>query len=228
MKLQFPARGLLALVVTCLSVLGCPAKPAPGDVPMGTYAMFASSGQRGFLFDAGVAGDAGDSADAGDAGAPPIPQCELIEVTAADFEFSAVLTRESTSDRAWLTLNGYSRESTFDGQLLSSQAEANRVFEACATCTTRVVETIDVAVLSRSQNEAAGGVCPENALDGGVVVKPDAGIVAPAQTAQGYDAVLLCGELRTTVVALGLPDGGACDRQCGGCTVRYQLRGERR
>ena len=92
-----------------------------------------------------------------------------------------------------------------------------------------MVETITVAVLSRSQNDAlGGGPCPGNALDGGVVPNPDAGIFGPGQTTQGYDAVRLCGELTTLVVADGLVDGGACEARCGGCTVHYQLRGDRR
>ena len=157
------------------------------------------------------------------------PECvELTEVTGADFSFEAVLTRQSTSDRAFVTLSGYSREGTFDGQVLTASAEANRVFEACGKCSTRVVETISVAVLSISQNGAAGGACPENPLDGGLVVNPDAGVFPPGQTLQGYDAVRLSGELMTTVVALGIADGGACETECSGCAVRYQLSGERR
>ena len=188
---------------------------------MGTYAMTATGGELGYLGEDG--GAPGTLDDGG------TRQCELVEVTAADFDFSATLTRESTSSRAWLTLNGYSREGTFDGQLLRSEASASRVFAACAKCSTRVVETISVAVLSRSQFKAAGEQCPPDALDGGAAAPDDdAGIQLPGQTPQGYDAVRLCGEIKTRVVADGLVDGGACDPGCGGCTVRYQLRGDRR
>lgn len=223
--MNWRSSGLTAIALLASSLWGCPAVPPPGDLPMGQYAVRATGGVVGFLFDAGD-----QPADAGpDGGVPPAPQCELVEVTGADFEFNATLTRESTSERAWITLNTYSREGTFDGQVLRTQAEASRVFVACGKCSTRVVETLDVAVLSRSQNEALMGACPENALDGGVPApNPDAGILPPGKTAQGYDAVRLCGELTTVVVALGQVDGGACERGCGGCTVRYQLRGERR
>ncbi len=187
---------------------------------MGQYAISATGGVRGFLFDPGPL--------EADGGRSPVPECQRVEVSADDFSFNATLTRESTSARAFVTLNGYSREGTFDGQVLTSQAEANRVFAACSKCSTRVVETITVAVISRSQNEAVRGQCPEDALDGGVPVDPDAGIERPGQNEQGYDAVRLCGELTTEVVALGLVDGGACEPECGGCTVRYQLRGDRR
>lgn len=206
------------LALGCATWLACPAAPLPGDQPMGQYAVTASEGERGYVSDAGEV-----SADGG------APSCQLEEVTAADFAFDAVLTRESTSQRAWVTLNGYSREGTFDGQVVSRQAEASRVFAACSKCSTRVVETLTVALLSRSQTEAAGGQCPANALDGGVAAPTgDGGITGPRQTPQGYDAVRLCGELTTLVVADGLVDGGACAPMCGGCTVRYQLRGERR
>ena len=183
---------------------------------MGQYEITATGGLRGYLPDGGTYADGG------------VRECELVDLSAGDFTFNATLTRQSTSDRAWMTLNGYSRPGTFDGQVLATTASANRVFAACSECSTRVEETIAVAVLSRSQNEALSGQCPENATTGGVPVDPDAGIVTPAQTGQSYDAVRLCGELTTVVVAVGRIDGGACDVGCGGCTVRYQLRGDRR
>lgn len=203
-------RGALLLA---LGLSGCPVKPPPGDVAMGQYAVSATGGAPQ-LPDGGL-------------GRPP--ECvDLTEVTGADFSFDAVLSRESTSDRAFITLSGYPREGTFDGQVLTSTAEANRVFEACSKCSTRVVETISVAVLSISQDDVAGGTCPEHPLDGGVGAFPPAGVFGPGQTAQGYDAVRVCGELTTQVVALGLVDGGACEAPCNGCIVRYQLRGDRR
>lgn len=191
---------------------------------MGQYAMSATSGVVGYSPDA--AGNVNFDAGLPNPDGGP---CSLVEVTATDFSFDAILTRDSASEVAWITLNTYSREGTFDGQVLSSETSATRVFAACGECTTRLVETISVAVLSRSQNEATSAQCPADPLvDGGVPFNPDAGIVAPGQTSQGYDAVRLCGELTTTVVAVGLSDGGACDRPCGGCTVRHHLRGDRR
>jgi hypothetical protein len=213
---RLPPAGVV-FALGCAAWLGCPLKPLPGDQSMGLYAMSATNGTRGFLSDGGNLMEDGGA-----------PECQLVDLSAADFIFDATLTRETTSERAWVTLNGYSREGTFDGQVLTSQAEASRVFAECSKCATRVVETITVAVLSRSENESVGGTCPDNALDGGVVPNPDAGIFGPGQTTQGYDAVRLCGELSTVVVALGLVDGGECDPKCGGCTVHYQLRGDRR
>ncbi len=191
----------------------CTPTPPPGDTAMGTYALAATGGVRSYELDGGVVAGA---------------SCELEEVTAADFGFEAVLTRDSASDGAWVTLNGYSRPGTWDGQVLHREASASRVFAACERCATRVVEVLSLALLSRSQDEALGGACPANALDGGVPAPDDAGITAPVQRATGFDAVRACGVLETVVVALGEQDGGACDPKCGGCTVRYQLRGDRR
>lgn len=201
--------GLLLLLL----LAGCPVTPPPGDLPMGQYAIKATGGAP-LLPDGGL---------------DRPPECPMLEeVTGADFDFDVVLTRESSSQRAWVTLAGYSREGTFDGQVVTSEASANRVFEACSKCSTRVVETISVAVLSTSQSEALGDACPESPLDGGVVANPDAGVLPPGKTSQGYDAVRVCGELTTQVVAQGQVDGGACEPQCDGCTVRYSLRGARR
>lgn len=185
---------------------------------MGEYAVTASDPQIGYVTDAGSPS-----------------QCQLVEIIAEPdggprepFSFNAILTRESTSSKAWVTLSGYSREGTFDGQVLDSTAEANRVFAQCGKCSTRLVETISVAVLSRSQFMATGGQCPEHPLDGGVPFNPDSGVLLPSVTTQGFDGVLLCGDLTTRVVAVGLVDGGACDPICDGCTMHYQLRGDRR
>lgn len=217
---------LVACCVVAVALMGCPVPPPPGDVHMGEYAITGSQPVVGYVTDAGpMFGE--------DGGVLPPPQCQLSEIigdggTRDDLSFNAVLTRDSSSDTAWVTLSGYSREGTFDGQVLTSTAEANRVFGQCSKCSTRLVETISVAVLSPSQFTATGGQCPEHSLDGGVPVNPDAGILLPGQTAQGFDGVRLCGELTTRVVALGLVDGGACDAICDGCTMHYQLRGDRR
>lgn len=185
---------------------------------MGEYAMSATAGVRGVFRDGGFTPDAEDGSE---------PRCQLSEVTAADFGFNVVLTRDSASTHAWVTLNGYSRDAGFDGQVLNSTAEASRVFQNCSGCRTRVVETMAVAVLSRSQIDA-GAACPPNALDGGInQPNPDAGIFGPRQTETGFDALRLCGELTTLVVAESFGDG-TCNPSCDGCMVRYQLRGDRR
>ena len=210
-----------------VALMGCPVPPPPGDVHMGQYALTAISDR---LEDGGgpkkyfLLGDGGPK-PAEDGG---IGQCELADMTAADFSFDAVLTRQSTSQQAYVTLSGYSRDASFDGQVFTSTTEANRVFAACSKCSTRLVETMTFAVLSPSQSGVTANQCPENPLDGGVIVNPDAGILLPGETQQGFDGVLLCGELTTRVVALGTVDGGPCDPICEGCSAHYQLRGDRR
>jgi hypothetical protein len=93
-----------------------------------------------------------------------------------------------------------------------------------------MVERVDVAVLSRSQAEALGGVCPANPLDFGVVPMPtaDGGIKLPSQTPQGFDAVRLCGEMSHEVLADMLVDGGPCPATCQNCFITSSVRGERR
>lgn len=185
-----------------LVLAGCPVAPLPGDQPMGVYSMTATQPERA--------------------------ACGLEEVTGTELAFEATLSRESTSERAWVTLAGYSREATFDGQVLTSNTAASRVFSACGDCQTRIVERITVAVLSRSQTDLLGAECPLDVLDGGIPRGTDGGVTLPKQTERGFDAVRLCGELTTEVVSDGLADGGACPAACSGCQVHYQLRGDRR
>lgn len=197
-------------IFTLLSfaLLGCPRPAPPGDQSMGSWSVIAEP----------------DEVMAG---------CQLTEVVHTDggvdtLAFDMTLTRDTSSNAAWMTLAGISREGTFDGQYFSNVAEASRVFTACAKCQMRVIERFDVAVLSRSQADALGG-CPRNVLDFGVVpAANDAGITAPMQTPQGFDAVRLCGFISNEVVADGLEDGGACDAKCSGCFVTFLARGERR
>lgn len=169
-----------------------------------------------------------------------LTKCKLSEVTPQDgglpspLTFDMTLTRDTTSNAAWMTLSNLSREGTFDGQYFSNVAEATRVFTECSRCQMRMIERLDVAVLSRSQAnklaETFGGECPRNVLDLGVVPAPnDAGISAPGQTSLGFDAVRLCGFISTEVVAdANDEDGGACDAKCSGCFLTFQARGERR
>lgn len=192
-------RAAIALAWVCLAA--CPRQPPPGE-PMGSWAVDLVPLER---------------------------QCDVDEVSGDAFSFDMVLTRDPDSDVAWLTINGYTRTATFDGQYFSSEGEAARIFTACSQCSTRLVETMNFAVLSRSQLTALGNACPLEPLDGGVPLPDeDAGITAPARTEQGYDGVRLCGELVSTIRSVDTADGGECSSVCSGCTVRYQLQGGRR
>lgn len=196
-------RGRLALGgVLAVGLAGCPVAPPPGDEQMGLYLVQATGGERA---------------------------CELEEMGAADFGFDVALSRFVATGQAFVTLDGVSRSADFDGQVVRSVATASRVFGACRGCNTRLIERLEVAVLSRSQAAAVGGDCPAEPLDGGVPApSADGGVSLPGPTSEGYDAVRVCGELETRVVADGTADGGACEPRCGACTVKFRLNGARR
>lgn len=198
-----PGGAQLALAgCLALGFAGCPVAPPPGDEQMGLYLVQATGGERA---------------------------CELEEMSAADFEFDLALSRFVATGQAFVTFDGVSRSGDFDGQVVTSVATASRVFGACRGCNTRLIERLELAVLSRSQAAAVGGECPAEPLDGGVPApSSDGGIALPGPTSEGYDAVRVCGELETRVVADGTADGGACEPQCGACTVKFRLNGARR
>jgi len=191
-----PRRAALA----CLACLGCSGTPQlPGDQMMGAYAFNAE------LLEAA---------------------CEIPEVSGPDFSFQASFSRDSATGAAWFSLNRVLRDAAFDGQVLSTTYEAPRSFgEVCGGCTTTLQESVWVAILSQSQNEAAGDGCPEAALDGGIPAGP--GITPPGSVSTGFDAVRACGELLDVVSATAL-EGQECDVRCGRCALRYRLAGARR
>ncbi|MCC6334971.1 MAG: hypothetical protein IT380_13420 [Myxococcales bacterium] len=159
-----------------------------------------------------------------------VDECQLEDVFEADFSFEVTLSANPDAGETFMTMEeGYSRLATWDGQVVRSPQSARRYFEQCSECVTRVVEDIDLALLSASQAAAVGNTCPPHPLDGGVPAPDDAGISPPGAREMGFDALLACGELRTTVVVdQGLLDGGPCPAVCAGCRTRYELRGERR
>lgn len=160
------------------------------------------------------------------------------------FAFEGQLSREpgatGLDQTAYFTLNGISREGTFNGQVFEGTAIAPRRFEL-VNCTSefQVEETLRIAVLSESQSRALGDRCPEDTLSllqpGGVPLDPDAGIVAPSAPAQQeFDAIRACGVL----VEVISPQGG-CDAIDGGgqgetpdagasCLLIYRVEGVRK
>lgn len=172
----------------------------PGDEVMGTYAFEA---------------------------APLEQQCELSDVPATGFGFTGTFTRDSASTQAWFRLNNVVREGEFDGQVFRVGYAARRVFTdaRCGGCSTELSEVLTVAILSKSQNDAAGDGCPDSPLDGGV--PQGAGVTPPGPVANGFDAVRACGELENAVLATPL-EGEACAPECGQCALRYRVNGARR
>jgi len=151
---------------------------------------------------------------------PPSGSCVLSQVpTDAGLAFSATFSLDSRTQTAWMSIGGVEREVVLDGGRMTAKFRAQRVFTDCS-CTVELEETLDVIFLSRSQNDALLGRCPEGALDGGIpVADGDAGIRPAGAYEDGYDALRACGELTDELI---VPAG--CD--CGGtCLLKYPVSG---
>lgn len=192
-------RVLLAL--TCCALCGCPAEDAvPGDENMGLYQFHAE---------------------------PQSLVCGLPDLPANGFDFAGTYSRFRDGGAVFLTLNGISRDAGFDGQVITSSHSAPRTFKlpdggSCAPCEMRVVETIAVALLSKSQSSAVFDRCPADPLDGGLP-GPDAGVTLPGSTSTGFDSVRACGTLYEQIIS----EGVACDPICS-CLLQFRVVGERK
>lgn len=205
----------LSLRRLCSSLLavtlaGCPVEPAlPGSEVMGTFEFVAT------------------------APTPDAASCALLSPeeggSAGPLEFRAVLSRELGTQDAWYTLREQSHAALFDGQVLQVVSRAPRRFPSCvpngdpdlvACAEVEVEETLTFALLSRSQNDALGGVCPPGAPTVGIPAPDGAGISGPGTTPTGFDAVRACGVLVDRLV----PKEGCC----APCSVAYRLEGVRR
>ncbi len=191
----------IVFVTAALALCGCPADPGPpGDENMGLYQFHAE---------------------------PVMISCGLPDISSASFDFSGTYSRFRDGGGVFLTINDLSRDAGFDGQVVTSSHSAPRTFKlpdggTCSTtCEMRVVETLKVALLSKSQSTAVGDRCPANPLDGGVP-NDDAGVRLPGSTETGFDAVRACGDLFEEIVGIG-----TCDPLCA-CLLQYRLTGERK
>ncbi|MBX5480765.1 MAG: hypothetical protein IRZ16_02785 [Myxococcaceae bacterium] len=169
---------------------------------------------------------------------------ELPKDQGFDFEGVFSQSRES-SEKAYFTINGLSRDASLTGQVLTSTVEAGRRFEVddCVPEFT-AEETLEVALISESQarhyaalDGGPGTGCPpdiETLLGSGAfLVDPDAGIVAPSFTPEGFDAIHACGLLIDILRPNGecpafetAPDGGTTPLDA--CTATYFVDGVRR
>lgn len=185
-----------------LGSLACPTPTVPGDEVLGSFGLRAELLER---------------------------TCELSrDASSAGFDFEMTFSHDRDASVAWATIGGYARDASWDGQVLGTTASAARVFDACTGCQTLLVETIEVALLSRSQAMAVGLTCPDSALDGGTPrPDPDAGITPPATTKDGFDSALACGELKTQLESTETSPG-SCPEVCRVCTSRFRLSGSRR
>ncbi|HZH02295.1 MAG TPA: hypothetical protein VEY30_00845 [Myxococcaceae bacterium] len=166
--------------------------------------------------------------------ASPSPErsaCSLPEVAFNEFDFEGTFSRTRDGAQLWLTLNDVSEPATFDGQVARSERSAPRSFSSCrlnasgGLCqeSSSLRESLAVAFLSRSQNEALGGACPPNALKEGIPeTAPDGGTVTPPGTETGrFDALRACGELEDVVVP-------GADCVCAPCRLVYAVTGVRK
>jgi hypothetical protein len=164
---------------------------------------------------------------------PVSSSCSYAEVPAGSLPFTLQVRRALDGGAVTVTLNGLTRPASFDGQVLRTAFEAPRVFADCACSAEQrdagcacsgvtLTETLEVALASLSQDQALGGNCPANALDGGMPApNEDAGIFLPTTTVRGFDAVRACGELVDDIQ----PAEGCF---CAACSMRYAVRGVRR
>ena len=191
------AVGLMVLAVGSASC-GAPAK-APG-VPVGSFQLSTTLRDR---------------------------QCDFDEVPGTAFSFDATVSRVPGSTTASLRMRGTERSATLEGQRLTSEASARRVFTKCSHCNATVVETITLELYSVSQANAVGGVCPGD--EGPAPEGP--GSVPIVFGDFGSDARMGCGTLSNTLT-LETSDGGVCDCQAedggqSGCRLTFGLTGVR-
>lgn len=213
-SLAASARFRFAVGGCVLGLFACTSNAPPGDEVMGTVRFQAQPVERMC-----------PSVD--EKGNPVV----LTDLSDQPFDFEATFSRNRGTPEAFVTLNGFSRAASFDGQFVTSTQSAKRFFTECGECPQLLVEeTLTVALLSKSQSDVAGAACPPNPLDGGVArVDEDGGITGPGTTAAGgFDMLRACGEL-VDVVRVG-PDAGADDARCSkcvGCTLKSTLNGTR-
>ncbi len=218
-------RTLLPLSAVLLIGACAEPHPIPGDELLGTFSFQAT------LVDGGCQGLADTN----------VPIIDFLGTVSRCSPDSGLPKCVGTPGRAFLTYLDADFDAGFDGQYVDVYPRARRRgFAECGDDPTRMEESIRFALLSASQQSALGApfACPPHALDGGVPA-PDGGVVAPSFGPNGFDAVQACGLMVETVVNEAYdgggdagtctnPDAGAPRLPLGGCTLVYQLRGERR
>ncbi len=183
----------LFFTLSCVAFGACVPEPKfPGGEVMGTFDFQAALEERRCALD--------DFADA--------------------FSFQGTFSRDPDGGQVFFTLGEVTREGAFDGQRVVTTHVAPRRFESCGCPDlTSLSERLDVALLSRAQNDVLENRCP--APDGGLPLDEDGGIRRPGSTPSGFDAVRACGTLTDTLLK-----AESCT--CGDCEVRYRVMGVRR
>jgi hypothetical protein len=202
-----------ALAVWALSA--CSSTSVPGNVQLGTFGFAAQLVDGGTLPHFSASG-----ADAG-----------VVLVVTPDggfngFSFVATLSLDRPKPAgavlypAWVTQGAVSRDAGFDGQYLTSTAEAPRAFPACACGEgINVIETLTLAVLSPAQASGLDGKCPPNVLDGGLPPGPPLDLSIEVSA---IESPLVCGAL---VDELSPQPGVGC--LCGPGFAVFEVTGVR-
>jgi len=141
--------------------------------------------------------------------------CKPDMATPDSFPFEGRFRLESNLVDGYFVFRSTRRTARFDGQNMHSVYEAEHSFEkGCENCERRVVETLEVALLSEAQNEALGGRCPCKPFEG-IPVDEAQNIFPPRPAAGGFDAVRACGTLEVRVTATPLKEKGceACQEE---------------
>ncbi len=191
---------VLALVGACVSET-----VYPGDLVIGTF-------------------DFNSQADwtrsSCDAGSP-----DFSRLQDGGFGFAGTFSRDSVDGGGWFTIDGFSRQATFDAQAQRyttyhrTTAQLPSCGEGCEGA--EIEETMSVVVLSDSQDRRIGSKCA-NLVDGGLPVGD--GLTPPGPTVNGYDAERACGELKVVF----LPGKGSACKCVTSCTAVYDVEGKRR
>jgi hypothetical protein len=143
-------------------------------------------------------------------------------------EFEGRFRLESNLVDGYFVYRNTHRSTRFDGQNMLSVYEAEHSFvEGCENCEMRVVETLEVVLLSETQDEVLKGQCPCNALGESIPVDEAQNVFPPRPVPGGFDAVRACGTLTARVVTTPLAEQG-CPKDCYKDDVVYYTEGIRR
>jgi len=193
---------LAVLPVVAIAVaMACYSQPVyPGDQVLGTFRFEARVDAARTTCDASVP----DFAQVNDAGV---------------FLFEGTFSRDTDAGTGYFTVQNYSRDAGYEGQVATSTLRANAPRASCGTgCEdSSIEETLRVTLFSDSQARALNRDCRQ--FDGGI---PDGSV--PGPTENGYDVSLACGSLTDVF----LPGTRNCDCQPTTCTTVYTVQGERR
>jgi hypothetical protein len=199
-------------IAAVLALAACPtSNPCPGDEQMGSYTFRTEELAR--------------------------ENCFLAEIPDASFEFTVKFCRFRDGGDAFASIGGVPHPATWDGGTITATYSARRSFSECSCFTspdpsTRqlgtliMTETISVALLSKSQNDAVGGDCSMPLL-------ADAGVTPPGTVeGGGFDAVRACGTLTETTTVNPKPTAEtemdmSCKLDCDRCKLTYGISGDR-